>query len=326
MSLKKLVVELTNICNLQCDYCFKEAGTSHLDIGLLQRLLEDARSWGASKVTYTGGEIALYPQLEEVFQRTAALGYHYAVVTNGWHFDRLLPLLGRTRSALKHVFFSLDSASEPQHDSVRGKGSYRRIMGGAASCVEHNLPFSFLVVVNQRNIHDMESLAELVSRLGGRGVTFGHMLPTSHTLDQQLSLTDQQRRAAEAEARRLNGLLDIIVSFSASATNEASVCCEPLAGQTVSVDCRGRVSLCCQLADYRGSTNRKDIVADLNVAAFGTAYASFLSLALQQRMRRNNALLSGDPLAKHPCDFCVRTMGKTEWRSKPDPAYTTAGA
>jgi len=145
-------------------------------------------------------------------------------------------------------------------------------------------------------------------------------------LDQQLSLTDQQRRSAEAESRRLNGLLDIIVSFSASATNEASVCCEPLAGRTVSVDCRGRVSLCCQLADYRGSTNRKDIVADLNVVTFGTAYAGFLSLALQQRMRRNNALLSGDPMAKHPCDFCVSTMGKTEWRGKLDPAYTTAGA
>ena len=38
-------------------------------------------------------------------------------------------------------------------------------MGGAASCVELNLPFSFLVVVNQRNYHEMESLANLVSRL-----------------------------------------------------------------------------------------------------------------------------------------------------------------
>jgi len=321
VSLKKLVVELTNLCNLDCEYCFKEAGTSHLDAGLLHRLLEEARPWGASKVTYTGGEIALYPQLEEVFQRTEALGYRYSVVTNGWHFERLFPLLSQTRKALKHIFFSLDSASEMQHDKVRGRGSYARIVGGAASCREHDLPFAFLAVVNQRNHHEMESLARFAGELGGKGITFGHLLPTSNLLDQQLSLTDEKRQAAEAEARRLGTLLDIIVSFSASASNDASVCCQPLAGQTVSVDCRGRVSLCCQLADYRGAASQKDIAADLNTVSFGKAYASFLSLALAQRMRRSKALLSEQPLAKYPCDFCIGGMGKTAWRRQPDPMH-----
>src|SRR3954462_10538471 len=110
--LKKLVIELTNLCNLDCDYCFKEAGTTHLAPGLLRRLLSEAKGWGASKITYTGGEIAVYPHLKEVFQFTEELGYRYAAITNGWHFDRLLPSFTRTRTALNHVFFSIDSASE----------------------------------------------------------------------------------------------------------------------------------------------------------------------------------------------------------------------
>jgi len=169
-------------------------------------------------------------------------------------------------------------------------------------------------------------LARFAARLGCKAITFGHMLPTSNFLDRQLSLNDEERQAAEGEVRRLDALLDIVVSFSASASNDASVCCEPLAGQTVSVDSHGRVSLCCQLADYRGSTTRKDIAADLNAVSFGRAYASFLSLAIAERTRRNKALLSGEPSAKYPCDFCLAGMGKTEWRRQSDAMYPTVGA
>jgi MoaA/NifB/PqqE/SkfB family radical SAM enzyme len=326
MSLKKLVIELTNACNLDCEYCFKKAGTSYLDIALLQRLLEEARSWGASKVTYTGGEVSLHPRFDDVLHRTQALDYRYAVVTNGWHFSRLLPPLIQTRGALKHIFFSLDSVSEPQHDKVRGKGSYTRVMRAAGSCVEHKLPFSFLVVVNQRNYHEMKSLGRLAARIGASGITFGHMLPTSPGLDERLSLANEKRRMAEAEARKLREDLGIAVSFSASETTDTCVSCEPLAGQMVSIDCRGFVSLCCQLADYRGSTTNNEIVADLNTSTFGRAYASFLSVALLQRMRRRNALVAGEALAKNPCDFCINTMGKTEWRSQVEPVDTMAGA
>jgi MoaA/NifB/PqqE/SkfB family radical SAM enzyme len=324
--LKKLVIELTNLCNLDCDYCFKEAGTAHLDITLLHRLLEEARTWGASKITYTGGEVAVYPQLEDVFQRTESLGYRYAVVTNGWHFDRVAPLLMNTRAALNHVFFSLDSASEAQHDSVRGNGSFKRILSGVACCNEHTLPFSFLVTVNQRNHDELEALARLAADLGGAGVTFGHLLPTSQFLDRQLSLNHKERQAAETEARRLNDLFGVSVSFSASASSDAAVCCEPLAGSTVSVDSRGRVSLCCQLSGYRGSAEQKDIVADLNTVSFGKAYADFLALALSQRMSRSRGLLLKEESAKYPCDFCVAGMKKTEWRGQLNLALTVAGA
>src|SRR5207244_9519762 len=136
-------------------------------------------------------------------------------------------------------------------------------------------------------------------------VVFGHMLPTSNLLEDQLSLSYADRRVAEAEAQRLAGVLDIKVSFSASAGNNAPVCCEPLAGQTVSVDCRGRLSLCCQLADYRGAATEDDIVADLNSTGFGQAYANFLALAVKQRNRRSRALLRGDASATYPCDFCL---------------------
>jgi MoaA/NifB/PqqE/SkfB family radical SAM enzyme len=316
MGLKKLVFELTSLCNLSCEYCFKEAGTTHLDIALLKRILLEAQTWGASKVTYTGGEASLYPQLDEAFRVAEALGYRYALVTNGWHFRRTLPLLNSTRRALNHIFFSLDSATDTLHDQVRGTGSFQKIINAADLCQTHGLPFSFLVVLNQKNSGEMEQLSLLAAQLGAVGIRFGHLLPTSELQDRQLSLSGEKRRAAEAEAQKLNSTAGIAVSFSASASNNVpGACCEAFAGQTVSIDCHGRLSLCCQLADYRGATSQKDIVADLNTIDFANAYAKFLGLALAQRNRRDKALAMGIALAEHPCDFCIGTMEKTAWRN-----------
>lgn len=315
MGLKKFVVELTSVCNLDCEYCFKEPGTSHLSIDLLQRILLEGKIWGASRITYTGGEASLYPNLNDALQMTEDLGYRYAFVTNGWYFPRIFPLLDRTRRALNHVFFSLDSTTETLHDEVRGAGSFLKIMDAAGTCRAHALPFSFLVVVNRKNFHEMEPLALLAARTGAAGIRFGHLLPTSKPLDERLSLSYHERQAAETEALRLDSLLGIQVSFAASAGNKVpGACCEPLAGQTVSIDCHGRVSLCCQLAGYRGATGQTDIAANLHTADFASAYAAFLARGIAQTKRRDRALASGVALAEHPCDFCLRAMEKTDWR------------
>jgi MoaA/NifB/PqqE/SkfB family radical SAM enzyme len=317
MGLKKLVIELTSLCNLNCEYCFKEAGTSHLDVALLKRILLEAQTWGASKITYTGGEATLYPRLDEAFDAAETLGYRYSLVTNGWHFSRTLPLLNRTRRALNHIFFSLDSANGTLHDHVRGTGSFQKILNAAELCRTHRLPFSFLVVLNQKNAGEMEQLTLLAAELGAVGIRFGHLLPTSELQDRQLSLSLEKRRAAEAEAERLNSTAGIAVSFSAAASNKLpGACCEAFAGQTVSINCHGQLSLCCQLADYRGAINQKDVVADLNTIDFANAYAKFLGRALAQRNLRDKALAKGVALAEQPCDFCVGTMEKTQWRNE----------
>src|SRR2546425_12182637 len=97
MGLKKLVVELTSLCNLSCEYCLKDFGGSPLDTALLKRILLEARTLGASKITFTGGEASLYPQLDEAFRAAESPGYRSALVTNGWHFPRILPLLDSPR-------------------------------------------------------------------------------------------------------------------------------------------------------------------------------------------------------------------------------------
>lgn len=317
MALSKLSIELTNLCNLDCAYCFKDLGTVHLDPSLVEKVLKQARELGATKVTYTGGEVTLYPHLAQVLKATTEHGFRYALVTNGWHFAKLLPVLQTNRSALHHLFFSMDAADEAAHDQVRGKGSFRKIMKAVSLCRVYQLPFSFQLVVNRSNLHSMETLAILGARLGAASVKFSHMLPTSSGIDDQLSLTENEMLAAEVEARALDAILKIHVEFTASESQTAPVApCEPLANQTVNIDCRGKLSLCCQLASYRNGNNDIDIIADLAHTDLASAYQKFLVLAAQQLARRNQALAERVPGARFPCHFCVTTLDKTPWQEK----------
>jgi hypothetical protein len=66
--------------------------------------------------------------------------------------------------------------------------------------------------------------------------------------------------------------------------------CAPLAGVSMNIDYRGRLSLCCNLSGFRGAAEEADVVADLNVESFASAYAKFTALATAQLQKRKDAL------------------------------------
>src|SRR2546423_15093885 len=69
----RLVVELTNVCNLHCSYCLRDEDALYhspakfFPVDLLRRIIGEARDEiGASHVMFTGGETTLHPPFFEV--------------------------------------------------------------------------------------------------------------------------------------------------------------------------------------------------------------------------------------------------------------------
>jgi hypothetical protein len=88
----------------------------------------------------------------------------------------------------------------------------------------------------------------------------------------------------------------------------------------MNIDFRGRLSLCCNLSGFRGATEEPDVIADLNVESFATAYARFVQLASAQLEKRKAALaalrsqsLTPDLYTGSPCLFCLQSFGKIPW-------------
>ncbi len=201
----RIVMELTNRCNLRCRHCFDErhAGKGELPLSLVEKVLREARACGVDHVSFSGGEPTLHRLFPEIVERIVAAGYSFSFVSNGTTFPQVYRSLVAHRRYFAGVTFSLDGARETTHDRLRGAGSYRQVMRAASICNFKGLPFTLNMVLTRENRDEIEGLVELAARLGSGGVRFGHLMPGPGVELDALDLSPSERRAIEVQIWRL---------------------------------------------------------------------------------------------------------------------------
>lgn len=326
----RLIVELTNICNLHCSYCLRDedalyhAPANFFSVELLERVVGEAReAIGASHVMFTGGETTVHPKFKEVIETVGKQGLKCSFVTNGWHFERAWPAIAANRDAVTHVAFSLDGATREAHDRWRGNESFVRLVRAFARCRHEDMPFVIKSVLRKDTLPQLEEIAIFAARMGAAALSFGHLLPTSGQFDDELGLTVTERAAAEQEVALLARIFKMRISLEVGYYNtDPAAPCSALAHRSCNIDYRGRLSLCCNLSGYRGEAGQADVVADLNEEPFAPAFARLQRLADLQMTRRRDALNDyarqdakpGLELGS-PCLYCLDTFQKIPWQS-----------
>ena len=324
-----IVLELTNTCNLHCDYCSRDDDALHhaparfFPLELLRRIVKEARAtFGIESVSFTGGEVTIHPQFKEIIEAVATEGLKFGFVTNGWHFDRVYQVLLAHREAVSLVAFSLDGATSEAHDRWRGTGSFVRLMRAITRSYVHRIPFSIKVGIRRDTIGQLEQIALLAARLGASSLHFWHLMPTSSTFESQSALTADERAMAEMEIGLLARIFRMEIGISVGYYNiDPAPPCSPLRGTSCNVDYLGRMTLCCNLSGFRGSAGADDVVADLTREDFPTAYARLRRLAEAQIERRRVALAAfaergqePDLNTGSPCLFCLHSFNKMPWQ------------
>lgn len=316
----RLLIELTNRCNLRCGHCFesRHAGTGDLPFRVLEKVLREGKSCGIDQMSFTGGEPTLHRRFRDIIERAADVGYRFSFVTNGATFPRLHALLVQHRDAFAGVTFSLDGAREATHDALRGTGSYRQVMRAASICVARELPFTFNMVLTRHNRHEVADMIALADALGADAVRFGHLMPTQRTTQSALELTPAERRDVEAGIWRLKEHARIAVGMAPGYfSDDLLFPCGPLELEEYNIDYLGRLTLCCQLSGNAGPDNAEDVIADLNAVSLAEGCERFHSRVaaylIDKRERIRNETLG--ELDRSPCWYCLKYLGKTGWVS-----------
>jgi MoaA/NifB/PqqE/SkfB family radical SAM enzyme len=327
----RLIVELANICNLHCSYCLRDEDALYptraefFPSELLDRVIGEAQeAIGASHVMFTGGETTLHPQFKEIIETVGRRGLTCSFVTNGWHFERVWPAITANRQAITHVAFSLDGATREAHDHWRGEGSFIRLVRAFSRCRRVELPYVVKAVLRKDTLPQLEQIAVFAARMGAAALSFGHLLPTSGSFDEELALTPEERTTAEQEVAMLAQIFKMRVSLEVGYYNiDPAAPCSALASTSCNIDYRGRLSLCCNLSGYRGATGDADVVANLNDEPFAPAFARLKSLAEAQTARRREVLAQHaaenakpDLFTGSPCLFCLATFSKVPWHAQ----------
>ena len=205
----RIIVELTNRCNLRCLHCYDErhAATGDISMNIVDKVLEHGHDCGIEHLAFTGGEPTLHFSFAEIVHRICESGYSYSFVSNGINFSKVYRILLKYRSEFKGLTFSLDGAREETHDNIRGKGSYRRLMSAVSLCVFNQLPFTFNMVVTATNRGQIAEMVRLSEKLGSQGIRFGFLMFSQETAQAGLDLSPQESR--EVQGRQILGFIHV---------------------------------------------------------------------------------------------------------------------
>lgn len=329
--MRRMVVELTNRCNLACGHCFEErhADTGDLPDDIIAKVFRDARSCGIAHFSFTGGEPTLHRRFGAIVGELCRAGYSFSFVSNGSTFQFIYPLLEEHRGSFHGVTFSLDGAREQTHDHLRGKGSYRQVMRAASICVARRLPFTINMVLTARNRLEIEEMVELAAQLGSGGVRFGHLMPNAEAEVRRLGLTAGERRETEREIWRLQRTASLPVGMAPGYYSSSPFFpCGPLELEEVNLDYRGNLTLCCQLSGYGDQAPPTDVIGNLRGMTLAEGWRAFERKVQDYLAEKRSRVERGEfGEADHfPCWYCVKYLGKVGQAKRTGQSASRGGA
>ncbi|MBI2409648.1 radical SAM protein [Candidatus Kaiserbacteria bacterium] len=159
--------EVTRACNLRCSHCLNASGVRSMDeLTQKQRLsmIDDLAETGVQEIRFTGGEPMILDGLGELLARATALNLRTSMGTNAVLATE--KNVHRFARFLHMAIVSIDGM-EDRHDSIRGRGAFRRTMAGMENFLSYSIKVRVNTVIMRSGIHDTVALAE---HLYNRGI------------------------------------------------------------------------------------------------------------------------------------------------------------
>lgn len=215
----KVCWNLTNICNEDCIYCFRELIEKPRELTDNIKIINKLRNLGVDAITFAGGEPLLYPDIITLLEYSKYLGITNKLVTNGTKLNEtsihdILPYVDK-------LAFSVDSPSQyVNEESGRGKNHYQHIKE-VLPYIKANfphLPIEINSVTTRINYQEVEFMFDtLSSELTKYGIKrwkiirFSSLRGYAKAREQLLSLSDETFINIKDKFDGQNALFDITV-------------------------------------------------------------------------------------------------------------------
>ena len=159
-SLRYLLLNITNICNLACKHCYiQDPGKLEIDPGLFEKAVSQFEEMGGLKLMISGGEPLIHSRFWELMEILPSYELRVVVLSNGTLIDKKT---ARKLSGYVHeVQVSIDGIRS--HDLLRGKGSYARSMKGISNLNESGIPVSIATMVHKYNSGEFDEMENVFS-------------------------------------------------------------------------------------------------------------------------------------------------------------------
>ncbi|WDV47817.1 radical SAM protein [Clostridiaceae bacterium M8S5] len=170
-----LAIELTDVCNLACKHCYREAGYSgkFIDFESLKTTILQLKDKGLKLVEVTGGEPTLHPQFNEIVQFLCDNLSLVAILTNGTNITgEMMKVFKKNKNKLMFNI-SLDSSSPVFHDKFRGKkGAWETTVNALKDISAIPAMTRIAMSVTPENMFDIENTIKVAQENGAKSVAW----------------------------------------------------------------------------------------------------------------------------------------------------------
>lgn len=163
--IETLTFIMTYDCNFRCPYCFESVEKNMHGIYLSEAQIDAALNLAGEELRHIGlfgGEPLLpknRPVIEYIIKK--APGKSYDIVTNGFHLDQYIDLLGDIN--ISYIMVTLDGPKHI-HDQRRipanGKPTYDIILENIRKCLRNHIPVRIRMNMDQTTLAESEKLRD----------------------------------------------------------------------------------------------------------------------------------------------------------------------
>ena len=160
--------EITLKCNLRCVHCLSDSGgpiEEELNRKECLSIIDQLAGLKVFQVNIGGGEPFIRPDFIDFLKFSHEKGLVTCVSTNGIFVDRSL---ARSLSNLKKLYLqvSLDGATADVNDSIRGEGTYKKVLNALDCLAKESVRFSINTVLTRINYSQLDMLRKLAGEYG----------------------------------------------------------------------------------------------------------------------------------------------------------------
>ena len=157
---KKIYVEITNVCNLTCDFCPQTKRTAEfMDYETFAKILDQIKDHTDSIYLHVKGEPLLHPDLGRFLDLCKGKGFQVNITTNGTLIHQVKEVL-LTKPAVRQINFSLHSV-EKTLGIQRREEYWKRILSFAKEAMQKTEIFISLRLWNLNENSELDFLQSI---------------------------------------------------------------------------------------------------------------------------------------------------------------------
>ena len=170
---RRLVLELTNACNLNCIMCGRDGGDfkyNFLDIQCLYKL-ESILNYVEEVTLFGWGEPTIHPKFKDILEFLNKHPVKKYFVTNGTTLHRIKQYLFDFKVDIMAV--SLDGATSETNNKIRKNSNFNQIVSDLKVIVNRrkaekvNYPYiNFVFTLMKRNLRELPDMVDLAYKIG----------------------------------------------------------------------------------------------------------------------------------------------------------------